>query len=116
MTTKNAANTWGKKLAVSEGSSGRYRKASALEDGQSMTGTILGFNTKFVEKLGKNITSILMENNGDKFELTPAGTINDALSNNQLKVGTTYTFVKEGLKKTAKGGYKGIFGIYEGAA
>lgn len=91
----------------------KYRKTSALEDGQSITGTVLSFKTEYSEKLKKEMTAIIMKDGNDEFELNPSGTINDAIRAGQLKVGRTYKFQKEGLEKTKKGGYKNVFGIYD---
>lgn len=106
-------NNEGVKLPPPPKTAGKYRKASALEDGQSITGTVVGFRTEYSEKLRKDMTAIALKNGNEEFELNPAGTINDALAAGQLKIGRTYKFQKEGLEKTKKGGYKNVFGIYD---
>ncbi len=109
-------NEWGEKLEVKPAAGGKYRKASALEDGQSMQGTLLAIRTEFVEKIGKDVTSLTLEENGEKYEMAPSGNIIDALKNGQLKIGLRYKFQKEGVTKTKAGKYKGKFGIYQAPA
>lgn len=95
-------------------STGKYRKASDLEQGQSLTGTFIRTHTDFSEKLQKNMTSLVMrDENGREYELTPCGSINDAIGAGQLKPGKTYRFEKEGVEKTKTGQYRNVFGIYE---
>lgn len=93
---------------------GKFRKAADLEQGQSITGVFLGTRTEYAENLKKDMTKVIMKDeNGQEFELSPCGTINDALRAGQLKQGRTYRFEKEGVEKTKKGSYKNVFGIYE---
>lgn len=99
-------------------SSGKYRKSSELEVGQSIGGTLIGFRSEFSEALKKDMTSIVLKdlNTGKEFELSPSGTINDAIAAGQLKVGLTYRFEKAGVEKTKKGAYKNVFNIYQSKA
>lgn len=111
-TTNTTANTnnWGKKLNTAP----NFKKTSALENGQSISGTLVAFQQSKIPATGKEVTNLIMRDaNGEPFNLAPSGNIVYAIRDGLLKVGTTYTFVREGTGKTKMGSARGIFGIYE---
>lgn len=91
-----------------------FKKTAALENGQSITGTLLAFKDSKIPNTDKIVTNLVMEDpSGEKFNLSPSGNIVYAIKDGLLKVGQTYTFVREGTGKTKMGSARGIFGIYE---
>lgn len=97
---------WGEKLNTNF----EYLKTSALEDGQSIEGTVLAF--KASSKYPESAPSIVMKLlNGDTKNVTPSGNLKYAIKDGLLKIGNTYKIQKEGSTKI-KGMISGVFGIY----
>lgn len=113
MTTKSTANAgvttneWGEKLDVS--ASSKYVKTSALENGQSIEGTILAFQDS--ERYPGTLSLVMRMPTGETKTVQPSGTIKKAIQQGKLKIGHTYKFVREGSEKI-KGLTSGVFGIY----
>lgn len=106
MSTKKETSQWGEKINTNF----EFVKTSALEDGQSIEGTVIGFktSTKFPEA-GPSIVMKLLS--GETKNVTPSGNLKYAIRDGLLKVGSTYKIQKEGSKKI-KGMTSGVFGIY----
>lgn len=105
MPKKTNDDQWGEKLNTNT----EFVKASALEDGQSIAGTVLGFkdSVKF-----PGSTSVVMQGlDGKRFTLTPSGNLKYAIRDGHLKIGCTYKIQREGTTKI-KGMSSGLFGIY----
>lgn len=103
-TTSNGM--WGAKLETDKTD---FRKATALEDGQSIEGTVLAFreSAKYPGKFGV----VMRGTDGKTFTLSPAGNLNYAIRDGLLKVGTLYKIQREGTK-LVKGMKAAQFGIY----
>ncbi len=107
-TKKTTEDRWGKKLETNS----KFLKTSALEDGQSIEGTVLAFKESTIPSTGKKVTNIMWKaTNGETFTLSPSGNVSYAIKDGLFEVGKTYKIQKEGSKKI-KGMTSGVFGIY----
>lgn len=107
MPAKNQTQSdqWGEKISTDL----EFRKTSALEDGQSIEGTVVAF--KESTKFPGTVNLIMRGSDGNNFTLSPSGNLKYAIRDGLLKVGNTYKIQKEGTKKI-KGMTSGVFGVY----
>ena len=98
-------SVWGEKLNLNS----EFRKASALEDGQSIEGTVLAFRDS--TKFPGNVAVVMRDMDGKTFTLSPAGNLKYAIRDGLLKIGTTYKIQREGTR-LVKGMKSSQFGIY----
>ena len=103
--TKNEDTEWGEKIATNT----EFRKSSALEDGQSIIGTVVAFQES--AKFPGNIAVVMIGTDGKKFALSPSGNLKYAIRDGLLEKGKTYKITREGTKKV-KGMTSTNFGIY----
>lgn len=103
--TTTTEDKWGDKISTDT----EFRKSSALEDGQSIEGTVLAFKDSV--KFPGSINVVMRGSDGKNFTLSPSGNLKYAIRDGLLKVGQTYKIQKEGSKKI-KGMTSGVFGIY----
>ncbi len=102
---KTNDNQWGEKLETNL----EFRKTSALEDGQSISGTVLALRPS--TKFPGNTDLVMKGEDGKTFNLSPSGNLKYAIRDGLVKIGMTYKFQREGTKKI-KGMNSGVFGIY----
>ncbi len=102
---KTKEDQWGEKLETNL----EFRKTSALEDGQSISGTVLAFRAS--TKYPGNTDLVMKGEDGKTFNLAPSGNLKYAIRDGLVKIGSTYKFQREGTKKI-KGMDSGVFGIY----
>ncbi len=102
---KTKEDQWGEKLDTNA----EWRKTSALEDGQSISGTVLAF--KDSTKFPGNTDLVMKGEDGVNFHLCPSGNLKWMIKDGALKIGHTYKIQKEGTTKV-KGMTSGVFGVY----
>jgi hypothetical protein len=105
MAKKNEDLQWGEKITGNI----EYRKSSALEDGQSIVGTVVDFRDSV--KFPGTINLIMFGPDGKKFSLSPSGSLKYAIKEGVFEKGKTYKIQREGTRQI-KGMNSAVFGIY----
>lgn len=104
MGTKNT-DQWGSKIETNL----EFRKTSALENGQSIEGTVIALRPS--TKFPGNTDLVMKGTDGKTFNLSPSGNLKYAIRDGLIKLNHTYKFQREGTTKI-KGMSSGVFGIY----